>query len=110
MIYLRNTTTAQTAFIPKELKGTGGLSLTIVSTLDMVAYVDGQAVSDTGFFSLYYRISVALPEGMPDGEYEYTLKDGNGAVLASGVLKVGEQTGTTEEYNSEVIYEQYESE
>lgn len=111
MIYLNNTTSAQSVFIPKELKGEGTLTINIVSTIDREEYVNGQAVIDLNTSALYYIIALTLPEGIPDGEYEYRLKDGSGRDVATGVLKIGEQdTSVYESFNSEVKYEQYESE
>ena len=48
---------------------------------------------------------VELQEGVPSGEYEYTLSDEVG-VLSTGLLVVGDLEIPTE-YNKEIAYEQY---
>lgn len=107
MVYLRNNDSAQVTRIPKNITGTGSLSLTLRSTTTLAEYEIG-SVADSGESALYWCISVSLPEGMDNGEYEYELRQG-GVRVASGVLRVGEYS-TDEEYNSEIEYEQYENE
>lgn len=55
-----------------------------------------------------YAIDVALPEGMPDGEYEYTLENG-GEVLSTGLLVIG-KAEESKQYIKSISYEQYEAE
>lgn len=69
------------------------------------------SMTDEGGSDMYYLLPVSLPEGIDDiddGEWEYTLAQ-DGVVVATGILKIGE-SAQAEQYNSEIEYEQYESE
>jgi hypothetical protein len=108
MIYARNTTERQLLFIPKEITGEGELALSVRNTITLAEYDLGK-VEDDGLSGLYYRIKTGLPEGMDDGEYEYSLTQ-SGTPVGTGILKIGEGGESTEEYNSEIEYEQYTNE
>ena len=89
MIYLRNTTEPQELLIPRN--GTGaveGLLFTAVNTVDLARRID-QEVTDQAGSDLYAKVSVSLPEDIPDGEYEYTLSAGDTRV-PSGPMVIGE--------------------
>jgi hypothetical protein len=103
MIYLKNTSEAQTLFIPKaERPAEGRMMLSLKSSINGVVAI--YEVIDMMTSSLYYRIAVSL-KGEHPGEYEYELADGNGA-LSSGLLIVeGDESHI--EYNNETTYEQY---
>ena len=108
MIYLRNTTEPQELLIPRN--GTGaveGLLFTAVNTVDLTMRID-QEVTDQAGSDLYAKVSVSLPEDIPDGEYEYTLSAGD-TLVSSGLLVVGDYAKPNE-YDKEISYEQYETE
>lgn len=108
MIYLTNTTNAQPLFIPKNTDATGDLTLTVRSTVGLDTPVDVE-VLDLNTSDLYYRVGVTLPEGIANGEYEYTLED-ESTTISTGVLIVGDYTTTRTQKNIPVTYEQYEIE
>lgn len=83
------------------------LYITLRSTIDL-SRDHTQTVSDLETSSLYHRLAITLPEGLPDGEYEYTLRD-SGIPLSNGLLVIGENT-EPDEYQKEITYEQYETE
>lgn len=131
MIYLRNTTDAQTVRIPASSPKAGGIvTLEMVNVInrgaalsfdfDQAVYLadaDGAlvhdaedrqiAVADRGDSSrLYYVLTVELPEGIPEGEYEYTARIG-GDVVSCGLAIVGEPAPAVASYDKPVQYEQY---
>lgn len=108
MIYLHNTTEAQVMFVPKNTAVPAGvLRFVAKNTIDLSVEVN-RFVRDLRTSDLYFNLSVALPAGIPNGEYEYTLSVGD-AVLSSGLLVVGENANASQ-YNKDVTYEQYETE
>ena len=108
MVYLSNTTSAQGAYFPKTLAGSGVLSLVLRNTITLEEY-DLGLHTDSGESDLYFHLSVTLPADMDNGEYEYTLTIG-GNVMGTGVMKIGYEPEDADAYESEVNYEQYESE
>lgn len=108
MIYLQNITDPQAVFIPRSVDAPqGDLVFKAKSTIDLDVVTE-QVVTDLHTSDRYYDIAVSLPEGIPTGEYEYTLEAGKD-VLSTGILVVGE-TFRPNEYNKEITYEQYETE
>ena len=108
MIYLENKTDAQVIFVPKSTAVSSGvLRFTAKNTIDLSVEIN-RFVRDLHTSELYFNVSIALPAGIPNGEYEYTLSVGNN-VLSSGLLVVGENAKTSE-YNKDISYEQYETE
>ena len=110
MIYLQNITESQVLFVPKDGAFPGGdlvLVFKAKSTIDLSVEIN-QGVIDLQTSNLYFRIAVTLPEGLPDGEYEYSLMNGEN-ILSSGLLVIGENSHPSE-YNKEIQYEQYETE
>lgn len=105
MIYLINTTETQTVAIPKERVENGALMFVAQSTMNLNTF-ELEAVNISSS-SLYFNISLALPQGLPAGEYEYALTDNDG-VLSSGVMVVGDLSIPVE-YINETTYEQYET-
>lgn len=106
MVYLENTTEAQPLFIPRSrAEVVGSLALTLRSTVGLEIVVDAEAI-DLDTTPLYYRVAVALPDGIAEGEYEYTLADDTGA-LATGIAYIGELADPTET-DTEIRYEQTE--
>lgn len=133
MIYLSNTTDAQTLRIPAvSEKVDGTLTLTLTNTINLGsseveytpviflidsdgAYIldsDGNYVTVEGdevdTSRLYYVCSVELEDGMPDGEYEYTAEV-DGETVSTGLLIIGDRTPIDTEYDNTVTYEQYNS-
>ena len=108
MIYLQNISEAQVALIPRNgVEPLGDLVFKAKSTIDLAIEIN-QGVIDLGTSEQYYNIAIELPEGIPTGEYEYTLYGGDQA-LSTGLLVVGEYARESE-YNKEITYEQYETE
>lgn len=107
MVYLQNRTGGQPAYFPKNYGGEGAVAMTIRNTITQKEHNLG-SMTDEGGSDMYYLLPVSLPEGIDDGEWEYTLTQ-DGIVVATGILKVGE-SAQAEQYNSEIEYEQYESE
>ena len=108
MIYLQNTTEAQVMFIPRNGETPrGSLVFKAKSTIDLSMEVN-QVVTDLQTSDLYFNLAVTLPDGIPDGEYEYSLYAGE-ILVSSGLLVIGENFRPSE-YNKEITYEQYETE
>lgn len=108
MIYLRMTTDAQVVFIPRSLREvTGKLTFIARSTIDKKELIRSRVV-DLETSELYYRLSLALGDDLPVGEYEYLLTDDAGT-LSQGLLMIGE-FASFHEYNKSIEYEQYEQE
>lgn len=130
MIYLKNTTSAQYVRIPGGGPVDGTLKMSMVNTIDKgegydfeydpaIYFVD----SDGAYFHdadglqlvvgyvndpshIYRGMEITLPEGMPDGEYEYTVTAG-GEVISSGLAIVGEPKAAVTSYDKPIQYEQY---
>ena len=106
MIYLENTTDAQPLFVPRSRADVvGELVLKVRSTVGLETVVDVEAI-DLNTSNLYYRLAVVLPEGVAQGEYEYSLSDDTGA-LSTGIIYVGELSRPTQ-HDTTITYEQYE--
>lgn len=114
MIYLEKTGQDVTAFIPKVYGSTfdgGVFSLEAFSTVDRSRFIfDNLFVNDTKGV-LYYEVATVVPEDVPTGEYEYTLKDGAGRTISSGLLVIftEERSPETVENENEIKYTQYGS-
>ena len=108
MIYLQNTTESQEMLIPRNgVTPQGLLVFKAKSTIDLVVEIN-KGVTDLQTSDLFFNLAIALPAGLPDGEYEYTLLSGQ-IPVSSGLLVIGDYTKPSE-YNKEIIYEQYETE
>lgn len=108
MIYLQNTTESQVLFVPKDCTFPGGdLVFMAKSTIDLDVKIN-QEVADLQTSDLYFNLAITLPANLPDGEYEYSLMNGE-TILSSGLLVIGENSHPSE-YNKEIQYEQYETE
>ena len=107
MIYLTNISDAQILMIPKN-GGivTGEMSLVMRNTTDQQETT--LSVTDLNTSGLYFNLAVALPEGIADGEYQYTLKDGN-IQVSCGLLYIGDLQSPSQ-YERTITYQQYESE
>ena len=108
MIYLKHTTEAQVAYIPREAVAGNALRLTLRSTVDLDKVVDA-LVLDLSIHSRFYSIAVQLPEDCPTGEYEYQFLS-EGALVSSGVAVVVPDADATKQYDKPIQYEQYERE
>ena len=107
MIYLKNISEEQTILVPKNGEMvTGDVTLVMCNTTDhqeVTLPVREQTTSQ-----IYVKMAVALPEGLADGEYQYTLMDGN-ILVSQGLLYVGDLHPTSQ-YEKTIRYKQYESE
>lgn len=106
MLYVENTTDAQPLFVPRSrIEIVGDLTLKIRSTVGLEYPVEAEAL-DLNTSALYYRIAVELPEGVANGEYEYTLADETGT-LSQGIVYVGGLLSPVQ-LDQPITYEQYE--
>lgn len=107
MIYLKNISDAQILMIPRN-GGivTGEMSLVMRNTTDQQETT--LSVTDLNTSGLYFNLAVALPGGLADGEYQYSLKDGN-IQVSCGLLYVGDLQSPSP-YETTITYKQYESE
>ena len=108
MLYLQNTEEAQVLFVPRNGEiPSGDLVFKAKSTIDLATEIDLQVV-DLDISELYLHLAVTIPDGCPNGEYEYTVLAGD-EMVSTGLLIVGENS-RPEQYNHEIEYEQYEAE
>lgn len=107
MIYLKNISDAQILMIPRN-GGivTGEMSLVMINTTDQEETT--LSVTDLNTSGLYFNLAVALPGGLADGEYQYSLKDGN-IQVSCGLLYVGDLQSPSQ-HETTITYKQYESE
>lgn len=107
MIYLTNISDAQILMIPRN-GGivTGEMSLVLRNTTDQQETT--LSVTDLNTSGLYFNLAVTLPEGIADGEYQYTLKNGN-IQVSCGLLYIGDLQSASQ-YERTITYQQYESE
>ena len=107
MIYLKNISDAQTLMIPRNGEiMTGEMALVMRNTTDLRETT--LSVTDLNTSGLYFNLAVALPGGLADGEYQYSLKDGN-IQLSCGLLYVGDLQSPSQ-HETTITYKQYESE
>lgn len=107
MIYLKNISDAQILMIPRN-GGivTGEMTLVMRNTTDLQETT--LSVTDLNTSGLYFNLAVALPGGLADGEYQYSLKNGN-IQVSCGLLYVGELQSPSQ-HETTITYKQYESE
>lgn len=107
MIYLKNISDAQVLMIPRN-GGivTGEMTLVMRNTTDLQETT--LSVTDLNTSGLYFNIAVALPGGLADGEYQYSLKNGN-IQVSCGLLYVGDLQSPSQ-HETTITYKQYESE
>ena len=107
MIYLKNISDAQILMIPRNGEiVTGEISLVMRNTTDQQETT--LSVTDLNTSGLYFNLAVALPGGLADGEYQYSLKDGN-IQVSCGLLYVGDLQSPSQ-HETTITYKQYESE
>ena len=107
MIYLKNISDAQILMIPRN-GGimTGEMTLVMRNTTDLQEIT--LSVTDMNTSGLYFNLAVALPGGLADGEYQYSLKNGN-IQVSCGLLYVGDLQSPSQ-HETTITYKQYESE
>ena len=107
MIYLKNISDAQILMIPRN-GGivTGEMSLVMRNTTDLQE--TSLSVTDLNTSGLYFDLAVSLPGGLADGEYQYSLKNGN-IQVSCGLLYVGDLQSPSQ-HETTITYKQYESE
>lgn len=107
MIYLKNISDAQILMIPRN-GGivTGEMTLVIRNTTDLQETT--LSVTDLNTSGLYFNLAVALPGGLADGEYQFSLKNGN-IQVSCGLLYVGDLQSPSQ-HETTITYKQYESE
>ena len=107
MIYLKNISDAQILMIPRN-GGivTGEMSLVMRNTTDQQETT--LSVTDLNTSGLYFNLAVVLPGGLADGEYQYSLEDGN-IQVSCGLLYVGDLQSPSQ-HETTITYKQYESE
>jgi len=49
-------------------------------------------LTDLNTSVFYWSFDVVLPEGVIDGDYNYTLSDDNNVLLSSGLARIGDYT------------------
>lgn len=107
MIYLKNISDAQILMIPRNGEiVTGEISLVMRNTTDQQETT--LSVTDLNTSGLYFNLAVALPGGLADGEYQYSLKNGN-IQVSCGLLYVGDLQSPSQ-HETTITYKQYESE
>lgn len=104
MLYLKNISVAQRLLIPNRRSNGSNDSLTLLlkNTTSLTEFVFD--VLDIEANDAYYNIAISLREGMPQGEYEYTLKGVE--TLSSGLLVIGSESNPYQ-YKKETTYKQY---
>ena len=107
MIYLKNISDAQILMIPRN-GGivTGEMALVMRNTTDLQETT--LSVTDLNTSGLYFNLAVSLPGGLADGEYQYSLKNGN-IQVSCGLLYVGNLQSPSQ-HETTITYKQYESE
>ena len=107
MIYLKNISDAQILMIPRN-GGivTGEMTLLMRNTTDLQETT--LSVTDLNTSGLYFNLAVALPGGLADGEYQYSLKNGD-IQVSCGILYVGDLQSPSQ-HETTITYKQYESE
>ena len=68
-------------------------------------------VEDLNESSIFYTFNINIPDSFDDGEYEYTLKDNEDKIVATGLIRVGDFKQENKQYinNKDKKYIQYGS-
>ena len=107
MIYLKNISDAQILMIPRNGEiVTGKMTLLMRNTTDLQETT--LSVTDLNTSGLYFNLAVALPGGLANGEYQYSLKNGN-IQVSCGLLYIGDLQSPSQ-HETTITYKQYESE
>ena len=57
-------------------------------------------VEDLNESSIFYTFNINIPESYDDGEYEYTLKDNEDKIVATGLMRIGDYKQENTQYNN----------
>lgn len=108
MLYLDNTTEPQTLDIPApSAKGAlGNYTLHLKGTETLRAF-DMPAVDEAPALAGYYRVTIALPEGMESGEYLYSLTQ-QATRVAYGVARIEATVVNYKERGAGIKFVEYE--
>lgn len=109
MLYLKQTTKEQEAYIPRNYAtpSVGATTLTLNAVMG-----DGELAVNVAAMEMYdraYKLAVKLSKKVTEGEYEYTLRIG-GEVVATGLAQVGDYKANIISYDEETDIEQYDEE
>ena len=108
MLYLQNTDEAQVLIVPKNCTiPPGDLFFVAKSTIDLSTEINIQ-VANLDISDTYMHLSVIVPSGCPNGEYEYSVQVGS-EIISTGLLIIGENTNP-DQYEKPISYEQYKTE
>ena len=108
MLYLQNTEEVQILLVPRNVAiPSGDLVFKAKSTIDLATEIDIYVIN-IDVSAIYMQMAVVVPEGCPNGEYEYTVSVDD-AVISTGLLIIGDNTHP-EQYNHAIEYDQYEAE
>ena len=55
-------------------------------------------VEDLNESSIFYTFNINIPDSLDDGEYEYTLKDNEDKIVATGLIRVGDFKQENKQY------------
>lgn len=83
------------------------MTFTLKNTTDLTT-IYSEEVTDKETSEQFYVFDITLPDGIPDGEYEYSLTEGD-SVLSSGLVTIKGNASVPTEYNQDITYEQYQS-
>lgn len=107
MVYLKNISDAQILMIPKNgVTSAGELTLVVRNTTDQDGFT--LSATDLNTSGLYFNLAVTLPENAVNGEYQYSLKDGE-IQVSCGLLIIGDLQSPYQ-HEETIKYQQYESE
>lgn len=107
MVVIHDNLTDNHYFIPKNFAPkTSGLTLTIKSTVNNEETVFN--VSDLSGLTDFFVVNPDMSE-VPDGEYKYTVKDGEGETNSTGLIKKGNWKPSKTEYNDTIEYTEYQN-
>ena len=85
------------------------MRLNLFNTLTKVSY-DIENLSDLQSNSINYAFDVVLPEGIDNGEYNFSLFNDEETLVATGLLQIGSYEAPKTAYTAQTIngYTQYE--
>ena len=58
------------------------------------------SVEDLNESSIFYTFNINIPDSYDDGEYEYTLKDNEDKIVATGLMRIGDYKQENTQYNN----------
>lgn len=105
MIYLQNRRESQAVLVPKTMQiPDGELVMKARSTIDLETEINVR-VLDLHISNNYMYLAMRVPEGCPNGEYQYQIQV-DGEVVASGLMMLGDFS-SPDQYEKPISYEQY---